>query len=84
MAHATECYCQEDGDERNGNRSSEILLEFGQHVDVLKMHKAKASSLLESTQSIDFLVSSSCCFSQASLWLTPSRPPKFWSFARIT
>lgn len=55
MAHATECYCQEDGDERNGNRSSEILLEFGQHVDVLKMHKAKASSLLESTQSIDFL-----------------------------
>jgi hypothetical protein len=84
MAHATECYCQENGDDTNSSRSSEVLLELAQHINVLKMHKAKASSLLESTQSIDFLASSSYCFNQASLSLTPSRPPKFSSFARLT
>lgn len=84
MAHATECYCKEDSDETNSRRSSEVLLELAQHINVLKMHKAKASSLLESTQSIDFLVSSSCCFNRASLSLTPSRPPKFSSSAKLT
>jgi hypothetical protein len=84
MAHATECYCQEDENETNSSRNSEVLLELAQHINVLKMHKAKASSLLESTQSIDFLVSSTCCFNRASLSLTPSRPPKFSSFARLT